>query len=377
MRLGRIRYLVRKEFLQIFRDPNMLRAMLIAPLIQLFVLSYAINTDLKNVRLAVLDQDHSQASRELIDAFYASKLFIGAASCASPAQLDNELFSGNADVALWIPRDFGHDLDASRHATISIAIDGQNSSAAGRAAGYAEQIIRRESQRYLTEWSAQNHELKQSMHRIEAQTRFFYNPELQSRYYMIPGIMAILLVVVTAMLSGMAIVREKEVGTLEQLQVSPMSAGEIIAGKLLPFVMIAFVELTIATTIALLWFGVPFLGSFVLFAFAAICFLLVTLGGGLLVSTFSHTQQQAMLTIWFIMVFAILTSGFFYPIDNMPQWIRYLTYVNPMRYFMAILRTIFLRGATLADVAPNLWPLLAIGMGSFAVAIARFRAKTA
>jgi ABC-2 type transport system permease protein len=366
---------MRKEFLQLVRDPNMLRAVLIAPMIQLFVLSYAINTDLKNIRLVVLDQDHSAESRALISAFHAGELFIPAGIAESPEALETELHEGRADMTLWIPRDFAAELTARKHATLAITVDGQNSSSAGRSLGYTEQIIRKESIRLADQWGDKNLQLRLSTRRIEAATRFFYNPELQSRYYMIPGIMAILLVIISAMLAGMAIVREKEMGTLEQLLVSPLTHGEIIAGKLLPFLLLALVELVIATTLAIVWFHVPFRGSFLLYGIAALCFLLVTLGGGVLVSTFSQTQQQAMLTIWFFMIFAILTSGFFYPIENMPRAVQYLTYINPMRYFMAILRTVFLRGAGFMDVLPNLFSLVTIGLLSFTVAILRFRRR--
>lgn len=377
MRFSRIRHLIKKEFRQIFRDPNMLSAIVIFPMIQLFVLSYAINTDLKNVRIAVLDQDHTKESRELIDAFFASKLFVPTVPVATPADLENSLFDGKSDITLWIPNGFAADLVSKHHSTLAITVDGQNSSSAGRTIGYAEQIIRSESLKLIDKWSDANINIKTQTRRIEAQTRFFYNPELQSRYFMIPGIMAILLIVVSAMLAGMAIVREKELGTLEQLLVSPLSHTEIIAGKLIPFLILAFIELAIATIVAILWFHVPFLGSFFLFGIVSLCFLLVTLGSGVLVSTFSQTQQQAMLTIWFFMIFAILTSGFFYPIENMPQWIQYLTYLNPMRYFMAILRTVFLRGAGILDVLPNLIPLILLGTVSFIVAITRFKKKLA
>jgi ABC-2 type transport system permease protein len=375
MSIRPIWFMIRKEFKQVFRDKGMLRIIFVMPTIQLFILSYALTTDLKHVRLAVLDDDHTESSRELAAAFLTSDLFEQSIVAESQAELEQSLYTGDADLALWIPVNFSRDLTASRHATVGVTVDGQNSSSAGRALGYAEGILRQESLRRMVEIRDENPQFAANTRRIESVTRFFYNPELVSRYYMIPGIVALLLTVISAMLTGMAIVREQEIGTLEQLLVTPLTPGQLIAGKLIPFTILAYAELIVATSVAVFWFQLPFVGSMLLLAACALCYLLVTLGGGLLVSTISHTQQQAMFTVWFFLVFGILTSGFFYPIDNMPRWIQYVTYGNPLRYFMAILRGIFLKGSTFADVWPNLLPLAAIGVGTFVIAVSRFRRR--
>ncbi|MBI5060646.1 ABC transporter permease [candidate division KSB1 bacterium] len=372
-----ILFFVRKEFIQFRRDPQMKRIVFVMPTIQLLVLAYALTTDLRNVRLAVLDQDCTQESRELASAFLTSDLFEQRAVVKSSDELEVLLSSGAADIGINIPVNYARDLLTARHATIGIVVDGQNSSSAGRAVGYAEGILRQESLRKLVEIRDSSPRLANGLRRIEPLTRFFYNPELVSRYYMIPGIVALLLTVISAMLTGMAIVREQEIGTLEQLLVSPLRPGQMIAGKLIPFTILAYLELAIAATVAVWWFDLPFVGSVSLLAFCSLCYLLVTLGGGLLASTVSHTQQQAMFTVWFFLVFGILTSGFFYPIENMPKWIQYLTYANPMRYFMAILRAIFLKGAQFSDVLPNLLPLAALGVITFSTAILRFRRRLA
>ncbi len=367
-----LRYLVQKEFRQLFRDAGMLRIIFVMPLIQLFLFGYAVTTDLKHVRLAVLDEDRTVESRNLARAFFTSDLFLHAGDPQSPQELQNELLFGDADMTLWIREGYGRQVANLDNAAVGIAVDGQNSSTAGRALGYAESIIRQEAQKVLEDWRL-SHPNAPRMTRIEPVTRFYFNPELESRYYMIPGIVVLILTVVSAMLTGMAVVKEKEIGTLEQLMVTPLTPFQLIVGKTVPFVVLAFFELTLATTIAVLWFKLPLVGSIALLAASAMIFLLVTLGVGLLVSTVSHTQQQAMFTVWFFLVFGILTSGFFYPIDNMPRWIQSLTWVNPLRYFVAIIRGIFLKGSGMADLYPHLVPLAALGVFTFSAAVFRFR----
>ena len=367
-----LRYLIQKEFRQVFRDTGMLRIIFIMPLIQLFLFGYAVTTDLKYVRLAVLDEDRTPASRSLARAFFASDLFTPVLDANSPDELQNALLLGDADMTLWIRNGFAEQAATLGDATVGLVVDGQNSSTAGRALGYAEAILRREAQSTLNEWRMSQPNLPRT-NRIEAVTRFYYNPQLESRFYMIPGIVVLILTVVSAMLTGMAVVKEKEIGTLEQLMVTPLSPFQLIIGKTVPFTVLAFFELAFATTIAVLWFKLPLVGSIFLLAGSAMLFLLVTLGVGLLVSTISQTQQQAMFTVWFFLVFGILTSGFFYPVDNMPRWIQILTYANPLRYFVAIIRGIFLKGSGMADLYPHLVPLAALGVFTFSAAVFRFR----
>ncbi len=374
-----ILYLVRKEFHQIFRDRAMVRIIFIVPLIQLLVLSYAATQDLRNVRLAVLDHDNTPQSRALVNSFFntSTDLFIPAEEVTSPDQLEPLLARGKADITLWIERGYAEKLATGSSASVSIAVNGQNSSLAGRAGGYANAIVRREAQKVMEERMLARPELRQRSRRVEAVTRFFYNPQLESRYYMVPGIIVLVVTIISGMLTGMAIVREKEIGTLEQLMVTPITPLQLVAGKTIPFAILSFIEMGFVTVVAVLWFRLPLTGPIWLLAASALIYLLVTLGGGLLASTVSSTQQQAMFSVWFALVFGILMSGFFFPIENMPKTVQPLTYLNPMRYFISIVRGIFLKGSTFVDVLPDLATLFALGAVVFTTAVLRFRKRLA
>jgi len=357
-------FLVRKEFLQVRRDPAMLRIIFVVPVVQLLVLSYAASLDLEHVPVAVLDQDRTAESRALVDAFLASQPFVPGPVARSPADLQDCLVQDLADVTLWIPRHWARRLAEGRPAPVGVAVDGTNSSSAGKAAGYAQRIVQAQAP-------------PGPGPQVRAVSRFLYNPELSSRLYMVPGILVILVTIISALLTGMAVVREKEIGTLEQLMVTPLKVWQLVAGKVIPFAILSYLTLVLTATIAIVWFGLPLAGSPVLLAVAMGAYLLVTLGGGLLASTVSATQQQAMFTVWFFLVFGILMSGFFYPIANMPAWARLLTYANPMRYVMAIVRDIFLKGSGLADLWPQLAALGGLGALVFGAAVARFEKRTA
>ncbi|MBT3233986.1 MAG: ABC transporter permease [Calditrichaeota bacterium] len=396
-------YLIRKEFLQIFRDHAMRGIIFVVPLIQLMIFSYAVTTDLKDIRIAILDNDKTIASRNLISALVESDYFKLVSTAPNPKHLRHNLLTSDADVTLWIPLGFSEDLATGNGAQVALNVDGSNSSIALRALGYTEAVVRLQAMKSLesfiqasitipsnqtpsTNWDLQDEDQIATSPRIVPQImnprliepvmRFFYNPTLESRYYMIPGILVLLITLISAFLTGMAVVKEKELGTLEQLMVSPLTPAQLIAGKTIPFVVLAYFELAVATTFAILWFKLPLVGSIPLLALCALVYLLVTLGVGLLVSTISNTQQQAMFTVWFFLIFGILMSGFFFPIENMPVIIQKITVINPLRYFIEIIRGIFLRGATFDDVLPNLLPMLVIGLVIFSAAIMRFRKRT-
>jgi ABC-2 type transport system permease protein len=364
-------YLVQKEFLQVFRDRAMRAMILGVPLIQLFIFGYAANTDVRNARLSLLDEDHSVESRRIAEAYYATDIFTPGPQASDPAELEKLLVDGRADVTVWIPKGFARDLAQGRQPSVAVAADGQNSNLAGRVSAYANAVLLREGYRMLADRGFARSGPAGNVPIVVPVTRFFYNPEIESRHYMVPGIIVLVITVITTMLTGMSVVREREIGTLEQLLVSPITSGQFIAGKTIPFVLIGFFDLAFATAVGVLWFRIPLVGSVALLAACAMVYLLVTLGIGLFASTLSSTQQQAMLAVWFFLVFGILTSGLFYPVENMPQWVQYLTYVNPLRYMMSIVRNIFLRGATLADIAPQLVPLLALGGLIFGAAVSR------
>ena len=363
--------LIRKEFLQIRRDKAILRMIFILPIVQLMVLGYAANVDLENVPITFLDQDRTAASRALAEAFLATSTFIPGPAADSPAQLQGHLDHDRTDVTVWIPKGYARDIASGKPVPLGLSVDGINSSSAGKAAGYASRIIAQEAQRLGAE---QGREPRGP--RITVASRFFYNPELRSRVFMVPGILVILVTIVSAMLTGMAVVREKEIGTLEQLMVTPLKAGHLVAGKVLPFAILSYVTLAVSTTLGVVWFRLPVNGSLFLLAGAMAAYLLVTLGVGLLASTVSSTQQQAMFTVWFFLIFGILMSGFFYPVANMPSWARMLTYANPMRYIMTIVRGLFIKGSGAGDLWPQMAALLAIGVTVFSAAVHNFSKRT-
>ena len=369
--MGPLLSLIRKEFLQIRRDPAMLRLIFVVPVLQMMVLGYAANLDLERVPVAFLDQDRTASSRALVDAFLATTTFVSGPAAANGSQLQDHLARDRADLTVWIPSGYARDLAAGRPAPVGIAVDGTNSSSAGKAAGYAARIVQQEAARLAADAGR-----TAAGPRVEAVTRFFYNPELRSRIYMVPGILVILVTIVSAMLTGMAVVREKEIGTLEQLMVTPLKARHLVAGKVLPFALLSYAALAVSTTLAIVWFHLPVNGSLLLLAACMGAYLLVTLGVGLLASTVSSTQQQAMFTVWFFLIFGILMSGFFYPVANMPDWARLLTYANPMRYIMDIVRGVFIKGSGAADLWPQIAALVGLGVTVFAAAVRNFSKRT-
>ena len=373
-------HLVRKELRQIFRDPNMLRIIFILPLVQLFILGYAITFDVKNLDLIVVDRDGTSASRRMIDRFAHSEHFKAKRIGDPGAGIEELLRRGEAALALVVPDGFGRDLESGRGTEVQILIDGQNSNTAGVALGYCSRIIYRHMrdvtrERAARAGAADAARIARSVRFVEPRTRIWYNPELRSVFFMIPGIIAILLLNITMLLTGLAIVKEREAGTLEQLFVTPLRPWQVIAGKTIPFAMLGAVEMAVATTIGMLWFRVPLLGNVATLALLAFCFILTTLGLGIFVSTVASTQQQALFISWFFLQMFVLLSGIFYPIENMPRWIQWITLVNPLRYFVAVNRELLLTGAGLASLWPELRSLLAIGVCVFTFATLRFHKR--
>jgi ABC-2 type transport system permease protein len=293
-------------------------------------------------------------------------VFIPGPAPATPTALERQLERGETDLALHVPRGFTRDVLQGRPGGLGINVDGTNSSLAGRAAGDVQAALMQETRRQLG---------APPPAQIAAVTRFLYNPELESRHYMVPGVLVMLVTIIAAFITGMAVVREKEIGTLEQLLVSPLRPSQIVLGKTIPFVVVAYFELFFAGTVAMLWFRLPLEGSILLLAVAAMAYLLVTLGVGLLASTVSQTQQQAMFTVWFFLVFGFLMSGFFYPVDNMPVWAQWISAADPVRYIMDIVRGIFLKGAGWSDLWIELTVLTGMGVLAFGSAVQRFQKR--
>ena len=353
--------LIKKEFYQVFRDPVMVRMILLMPLVQLIVLGYAINIDVKYIYTQIYDFDNSSESREYIRAFSPGDYFIPI-DYGYPVLEAEEGFKDNKyNAALVIPTDFSSRLEERKPVDVGLVIDGTNANSASITLGYANLIT--------MQYNKQKLNIPEP---ISIRQVMLYNPEAESVNFMVPGIVVVLMAMITVMLTSMAIVREKEIGTLEQLMVTPITVPALILGKTIPFALIGFFEMSIALVMGVLWFDIPFVGSWVLLYGLAFIFLFTTLGAGMFISTVSSSQQQAMFFAWFFMVFAMLTSGFFTPIANMPDTFQYLTYLNPLRYFMVIVRGIMMKGATIEALYPEIIAMVVFGVVIFAFSWLRF-----
>jgi ABC-2 type transport system permease protein len=375
--MKKIFYLVKKELRQVMRDINMLRVIFVVPMIQLMVLGYAITTDIKNLDILICDFDGTSVSRDLIERFSHTEYFALIDAPCVPGHIEEHLFAGKAVIAMTIPKNFARDLKTRARPEIQFLLDGQNSNTSAVALGYCNRILLAFMQESIARDLQKAPQIARSIHMIEPVGRVWYNPELKSVYYMIPGIISILLTIITMLLTSLAIVKEREIGTLEQLMVTPLTSGQIIAGKTIPFAFLGLVEMSIAMTFGVLWFKVPIVGSLPLLAGLSATFILTTLSLGILISTLVNTQQQALFMSWFFLVTFILLSGFFYPIENMPKWVQVITYGNPLRYFIEILRELFLKGAGLSVLWPEMCSLLGLGSTIFILATLRFHKRIA
>jgi ABC-2 type transport system permease protein len=364
--MKRLVHIIRKEFLELRQDPRLFGIVIIAPIVQLTMLGYAATTDVRNVPLVVVDQDASSESRELIRRFDESPSFDVIDGLSSPDQIDGYLNTGKAWMALDIPAEYGERIRAGRPTSVQVVADGTDANSTNVALGYAGTLVAS----YSRELDAPSGQPPVPL--VSADVRVWFNPQLESKDFMIPGILALLLLVVTTNLSSMSIVREKELGTLEQLNVTPIARWELIVGKLLPYALIGVVDVLLVVLVALLWFEVPLRGSFLLLLAMSVVYLMTTLGLGLFVSTISTTQQQAMMTAsFFFLIPMVFLSGFVFPIENMPAVIQPVTYLIPLRYFLVILRGIFLKGVGLEVLWPDALALVGWGVGILVLATLR------
>jgi ABC-2 type transport system permease protein len=371
--MRRIRVLVWKELIELRGDRRLLGIVVVAPLLQLFMLGYAATTDVRDVPVVVADADRSAISRDLVSRFQASTSFSVVALVTGPNEVDRYLENGEAAMALAIPAGYARALEAGQPQAVQVIADGSDANSATVALGYATNLIAAYGQE-----RAQRSGFGVQGPGIEPRIRVWFNPRLESRDFMIPGVVALLLLVVTTNLSSMGIVREKELGTLEQLNVTPLRRSELIVGKLLPYALIGLVDVLLVVGVALFWFQIPLRGSFWLLLALTLVYLLTTLGLGLFVSTISATQQQAMMTTtFFFLMPMIYLSGFIFPIENMPVVIQWVTYLIPLRYFLVIVRSIFLKGVGLETLWPEVLELTAWGVAILALAIARSSKRSA
>jgi ABC-2 type transport system permease protein len=366
--MRRVLHLMKKELLELRKDPRLFSVVILAPIIQLNVLGYAATTDVKDIPIAIVDADRSTASRMLVNRFETSANFKIVGMPGSTNEIDSYLDRGEAWMVLSIPPDYGRKVGSGRPTSIQLVADGTDSNSTGVAMGYAQTLIGG----YVQDLATADAPGALATGLVQPEIRVWFNPRLESRDFMIPGIVALLLLVITTNLSAMAIVREKEVGTLEQLNVTPLARWELITGKLLPYAFIGIIDVVLVLIVAIYWFEVPMRGSIPLLFGMCMIYLLSTLGLGLFVSTVSKTQQQAMMTsIFFFLMPMMYLSGFIFPIENMPAWIQSLTYFIPLRYFLVIVRGIFQKGIGLEILWPQAVALLAWGLAMLTLATLR------
>lgn len=368
----RLRAMLRKEFIQVLRDPRMRAVLVVVPLFQVIIFGYAVNTDVRGVRLGLLDLDNTPASRALAAAFTGSGYFSVTDRPASPEETVALLDRGTVRAVLRMDSGFQRDLDAGRTAKVQLVLDGTDSNTASIVMGYASRIIATYSRAVLVERVGSTLGATPPAS-LEMVSRAWFNPNLDSRFYFLPAVIALLVMVISIILSSMAIVREREIGTMEQIMVSPIARVEFILGKTLPFALIGFLDTALISLLAKFWFRVPFLGSPAVLFVATGLYLMCTLGVGLFISTISRTQQQAMMTAFFFMQPALLLSGFIYPIANMPRPVQWLTFLNPLRYFLVIIRGVFLKGTGFEVLWPQMLGLLVLGLALLGLATTQFR----
>jgi ABC-2 type transport system permease protein len=355
-----------KEAQQLRRDPRLFPILFIAPLFQLILLGYGATLDVKNIALAVWDQNRTAVSRDYLRSFTPNEYFYIRAYVDGYPEAERLIDRGLAHVLLVIPPDFGQRLKGGKSATVQAVLDGTDSNTAQIGLSYINRISETYSSRVRVE-------AKPAHSGVDTRLRVWYNPELLSKNYMVPGVIAVILIVITSMMTSLAVVKEKEIGTLEQILVTPLRRTELMLGKLLPFAVIGFIDIGVVVLVGMYWFEVPVRGSILLlFALSAV-YITTTLGLGLFVSTISHTQNQAQITVFFLMFPMMILSGFAFPIANMPEFFQDLSHLSPVRYFLVIIRGIFLKGSGFDDLWPQVLALAALAAGIFGLSVYRFR----
>ena len=368
----RIQHMLIKEFIQVFRDPRMLIVIFVIPCVQVLVIGYAVTFDVKHVRTAVYDLDNSQASRELTTRFVRSGYFDVVAAVADDRSARDVLDRGEVAVLMRFNHGFSESLRGGRTAELQVLVDGTDSNTAGIALNYAVKIAAAYSNQILAQRVDHASGPAGKIGGVEMRSRAWFNENLESRNFFVPGVLVMVVAMTTQLLTSMAVVREREIGTMEQIVVTPITPTEFILGKTVPFALIGFVDVFLVTLLGVFWFEVPIHGHLPLLLLSTALFLTNTLGVGLLISTFSPTQQQAMMATfgWFFP--AMLLSGFAVPIANMPKLVQCLTLINPIRYFLVIVRSIFLKGVGVEVLWPQMLPLLVMGIAALFLAVRRF-----
>lgn len=367
--MRKIIFLLQKEFIQIFRNKMMIPIIFVMPVVQLLILSYTATFEIKNASVAFIDLDQSSHSRELMSKFSGSPFFTVKGNNFSMKTLENEMLRNNVEMIIEIPAGFEQDLLLGKPTTVQIVPDAVNGSAANLMAAYAAQIVMDFNSEIITKNSS-GQVLSAG---VKLSPSYWFNPDLNYKTYMVPGILVLLVTMIGAFLSGMNLVREKEIGTIEQLNVTPIKKYELIIGKLLPFWIIAMFDLVFGMVVAVAVFDIPILGSPILILSAAAIYLLLVLGLGLFISTITDTQQQAMFLAWFFMVIFIMMSGLFTPVESMPDWAQMINVINPVAYFIEFMRLVMLKGSGLYDVLPQISKIGIYAIIMMSLSIWRYR----
>jgi len=367
----KIRYLFVKELIQTLRDKRMRYILIVPPILQLIIFGYAANLDVKHIRTAIRDLDQSIQSRDLIGRFGSSKYFDIVSFPHTPKEVQDLINRGEVVISIDIPTDFSRKLKKGDTATVQIVLDGSDSNTALIALGYANQILSELSTQILVKKLNRAGMVGFEETGVELQHRIWFNPNLESRLFYIPGVIASIAFLIPIILTAQAVVREREIGTLEQIMVTPIRSWELMIGKTLPFALVGLFDVIMIALVGVFWFEVPLRGNPLVLLLGAVLFLMSSVAIGLFISTICSTQQQAQISTFFFAMPAFILSGFAFPIENMPEWIQYLTYANPLRYFLVIIRGVFLKAIGL-DI---LWSqMLALGiLGALMILLSSLR----
>jgi len=370
---ARLKQMLIKEFIQVFRDKRARAVLIGPPIIQMLIFGYAATFEIHHVSTVVLDLDHSQESRDLISRFTSSPYFDVQRQLTDSRQLRDLIDRGDATIGLEIDAGFAQKLLNGQTAPLQVIVDATNSNTALIASSYVTQIALGFAKDYQRDRIYRiAPQLIEQLPSVELEQRPWYNPELRSRWFFVPGVIGSLTLVLVITLTAFAVVREREIGTLEQIMVTPIRPAEFILGKTLPFFLIGLFDVTLIALVGTLWFQVPFRGHISVLLAGSVLFLICMLGVGLLISTVSSTQQQAMVTAFFFIMPAITFSGFGFPISTMPEWLQYCTYLSPLRYFLVVLRSTYLKGAGMEILWPQMAAMAGLGFSLLTIAILRF-----
>ena len=373
--LRRVRYLFVKELIQALRDKRMRITLIIPPIFQLIVFGYAANLDVRHVRTAVRDLDQSIDSRDLVGRFKSSKYFDIVSYPQTPEAVKDLIDRGEVLLSIEIPSDFSRKLKKGDTATVQIVVDGTDSNAALIALGYANQILSTYSTTILVRRLNQAGAVDFEEAGVAIESRVWFNPNLESRLFYVPAVIALVAFLIPIILTAQAVVREREIGTLEQIMVTPIRSWELVVGKTAPFAMVGVLDMIGIALIGVFWFGVPLRGNPLVLLLGAVLFLISSVSVGLFISTISSTQQQAQIATFFFTLPAVNLSGFAFPIESMPGWVQILTYANPLRYFLVVIRGVFLKGIGLDILWPQMAALAVLGGMMILLSSLRFRKR--